>query len=69
MNYAEEQNLIYLLRELINMQDHVTHANEQGPEFAENTRLLIVEREKIYDQILKFVRHLTSIAVDRSTGN
>ena len=59
MNLKEEENLIFLLRELINAQDNVTHTNEKGLEFAENTKIFIKERERIYLSILNFVNKLS----------
>ena len=60
MRLQDEQQLIYLLRELIHAQDNVTHTNEKGPEFAGNTKIFIAEREKIYTAILDFVRGLAA---------
>jgi hypothetical protein len=59
MNLRQEQTLIYLLRELINAQDNVTHMNGKGTEFTQNTQYFIQEREKIYQSILDFVKQIT----------
>jgi len=60
MKAKDEQQLIFLLRELINAQDNVTHTNEAGPEFAENTKIFIENRERIYNAILEFIRTLAA---------
>ena len=60
MILSDQENLIFLLRELINAQDNVTHVNEKGAEFAENTKIFIQERERVYLSILDFVDKLVS---------
>ena len=59
MNLKQSQKLIFLLRELIQQQDNVTHTNEKGKEFEENTKIFIKERERVYNDILLFVEEIT----------
>jgi hypothetical protein len=59
MNYREEQNLIFLLFELMHKQELVTVATQNfGPD-VENTTILIQERNNVVTQILNFVNYIT----------
>jgi hypothetical protein len=61
MKTSDDQQLVFMLRELCRAQDCVTHTNEKGSEFKANTLELIQNRERIFKDVLCFVDSLASV--------
>ena len=58
MNREDRHTLNSLLWDLLSAQDDVTHYNEKGPDYAEETRLAIAERNAIKQRLIEFVEEL-----------
>ena len=52
------ERLMELLTDLISAQDNVTHLNEQGPEFEQQTREAIGKRSGVRNDIMREVEAL-----------
>ena len=58
MYYEERQELNGLLLNLCSVQDDVTHMNEKGSEHTEQARALIIKRDGIRHDIVRWVQDL-----------
>ena len=70
MNAGEREHLDMLLRELISIQDTVTHYNEQGDIGISRCRAALIQRDAQKRRIVEFVESLSSgtVTVNQSAG-
>jgi len=64
MEQEDRERLVDLLTDLIGAQDAVTHMNEKGPRYAQETMRLVAERNGIRNKILELVDSL----IERKTA-